>query len=280
MKICIFGAGQAGRMASVCRAGGINLLCFIDNNPAVQQKMRYGYPVCSLDDALKQEPDEIWIAVLNWEAEQAIETQIRNAGYKKTVRKLSDVRGLADTRLASMRLYAEEIYRKKIPGAVAELGVYRGDFAVELQKAFPDRKLYLFDTFSGFPEEAVKTEQEQGYSRTVRQHFSDTSEALVLERLGYAEQVICRPGIFPDTATGLEETFAFVNIDPDLYEPTLAGISYFYPRMSRGGCIFIHDYNSFQFTGVRAAVTKYCDEHQIFVFPVTDMHGTAVIIKP
>jgi O-methyltransferase len=38
---------------------------------------------------------------------------------------------------ASMVLIANEIYDKNIIGNVAELGVYRGDFAKNINKAFP-----------------------------------------------------------------------------------------------------------------------------------------------
>ena len=38
------------------------------------------------------------------------------------------------------------------------------------------------------------------------------------------------------------EKFAFVSLDTDLYKPTLAGLEFFWPRMSKGGFIFIHDF--------------------------------------
>jgi O-methyltransferase len=37
--------------------------------------------------------------------------------------------------------------------------------------------------------------------------------------------------------------YALVNLDADLYNPTKAGLEYFYPHLSPGGVIFIHDYN-------------------------------------
>ncbi|MDR3334041.1 MAG: TylF/MycF family methyltransferase [Treponema sp.] len=56
-------------------------------------------------------------------------------------------------RHSSLRLITEEIRERNIEGAVAELGVFKGDFAKRLNIAFPDRKLYLFDTFDGFDEQ-------------------------------------------------------------------------------------------------------------------------------
>ncbi|HCT91620.1 MAG TPA: hypothetical protein DF613_09630, partial [Lachnospiraceae bacterium] len=64
-----------------------------------------------------------------------------------------------DLRLAHARLFAEEIRTANLPGAVAELGVYRGDFAIEINRLFPDRTLYLFDTFTGFSPEDMAAER-------------------------------------------------------------------------------------------------------------------------
>jgi O-methyltransferase len=52
--------------------------------------------------------------------------------------------------MSSLELVAHEIYENNVIGEVAELGVYRGDFASIINALFPDRKLYLFDTFRGF----------------------------------------------------------------------------------------------------------------------------------
>jgi O-methyltransferase len=48
-----------------------------------------------------------------------------------------------------------------IPGAAAELGVYKGPFAQMINKLLPDRKLYLFDSFQGFAENAGASDSMQ-----------------------------------------------------------------------------------------------------------------------
>ena len=47
-------------------------------------------------------------------------------------------------RAFSLELIAREINEREIPGAVAEIGVFRGEFARLINIAFPDRPLYLF----------------------------------------------------------------------------------------------------------------------------------------
>jgi O-methyltransferase len=78
----------------------------------------------------------------------------------------------------------------------------------------------------------------------------------------------------------MEETFAVVSLDADLYKPLYDGLLYFYPRMNRGGYIIIHDYNNSRFSGAKHAVRQFCEEQQVFVVPLSDLHGTAIIVKP
>ena len=162
-------------------------------------------------------------------------------------------------RQMSIRLAAERINRKKIPGAIAELGVYRGEMAAILNGLFADRTLYLFDTFQGFSQNDLADGEEEKHSQAEAGDFQDTNVELVLSRLPHPEKVTVRKGYFPETAEGLEDRFALVSLDVDLFKPTLSGLEYFYPRLSAGGCIFVHDYNNRRFNGVRKAVDEFTD---------------------
>ena len=44
-----------------------------------------------------------------------------------------------------------------------------------------------------------------------------------------------KKGYFPESAHGIDEKFAFVSLDLDLYKPTLEGLRFFYPKMIKGG---------------------------------------------
>ena len=112
-----------------------------------------------------------------------------------------------------------------------------------------------------------------------------------------SERVHLCPGHFPasleemnqdsdQVAESLKGTsFALVSLDPDLYAPTLAGLDYFYPRLSPGGMIVLHDYDNRQFVGVQRAVREYEQKlissggHPLRLVPIGDLHGSCVIIK-
>lgn len=181
-------------------------------------------------------------------------------------------------RLATLELIATEINTGKVQGAVAELGVYKGKFARYINQYFPSRTLYLFDTFKGFDGADVTTEVQHDFS-SGNQDFSNTSVEEVLLRMPFRDQCIIKQGYFPASAAGLEEQFAFVSIDTDLYEPIYSGLNYFYPRLIKGGYIFVHDYNNDGYKGARKAVEKFCAEQGISKTPIPDSGGTVVIGK-
>ena len=175
---------------------------------------------------------------------------------------------------------ADEITANGISGDIAELGVYKGEFASSINFAFPDRKLHLFDTFSGFPEQDAERDRNMGLSKARAGDFSETGESLVLGRMPYPECVVIHKGYFPTTFSCCMDTdFAFVSIDADLYSPMAAALPLFWDRLNCGGAIIIHDYNSTQFSGAGLALREFCKGRGLCPVPLSDLHGSAVLIK-
>lgn len=187
-------------------------------------------------------------------------------------------------RISTIELIAERIKNLRIPGAVAEAGVYKGDTAKYLNEIFSEKKLYLFDTFDSFNKD-VMSQEKAGVSESFVNAFKDTSVELVLSKMKYPQNCIIKKGVFPDTTEGLQdEKWAFVSLDMDLYESTYQGLSYFYPRMQKNGYIIIHDCLHHQENEGNAmpagkAVDQFCRERGLNYVPVTDVYGSVVIIK-
>lgn len=200
----------------------------------------------------------------------------QSLNYKTTPKKLPI--NFDFVRSSTLELCYEEIMNRKVKGNVAELGVYKGSFAARLNTLFTDRKLYLFDTFEGFDERDVKIEQQSNFS-TGEQDFSDTSVEAVLNRMPHPDNCIVKKGFFPATAEGLSDSFCFVSLDTDLYEPILQGLIFFYPKLEKGGYIFVHDFNNDGYKGARQAVLEYCEKNGISYVPIPDVCGTVIITK-
>ena len=278
-KACIFGAGQAGMMAVKWLPSNYKVECFIDNNPKKQNQKLDDIEVLSLKQALLTHPDLIWIAVLNSEAAVEIKAQIKEAGFMGEVLDIADFRAYQDVRVAALRLVAKELKERNVLGELAELGVFRGDFAAVMNGLFPEKELYLFDTFEGFDEKDLVIEEQFGTPGMGHRDFSNTSMELVRAKMAYPERVHFYKGYFPETFPEDMPRLALVSLDPDLYEPVYQGLKRFYPLLNPGGVILVHDYNSMQFPGVKKAVRKFAEEEGIFVIPLMDMHGTAIIMK-
>lgn len=257
----------------------IQVVAFCDNNKKLHGTVVEGIPVVDQEGLKEIQPDCVYIAIINKEACLEVKEQLKNLAINCRITSINEFREQFDIRLAVLKLIAKEIKNRNIEGALAELGVFQGKFAAEMNRIFPDRRIYLFDTFEGFDERDIKIENENEYSHVKPGKFSDTSVEMVCSMLPYPEQAIIKKGYFPHTAEGLVEEFALVSLDADLYQPMYEGLKYFYPRMSIGGYIILHDYNNSQFYGAGKAVDRYCRENNIFVVPLCDLHGSAVIVK-
>ena len=182
-------------------------------------------------------------------------------------------------RASTLQGIAQETAKNNVVGITAELGVYQGFFARLINYFFPNRELYLFDTFEGFGDRDARIDREKGYSNGT-QDFSDTSVDYVRSRMKYPQNCLFVKGLFPDTTKNIEEkNYCFVSIDADLYAPIKAGLEYFYPRLSNGGYIMVHDFDNTEYPGARQAVMEYCKEHSIGYTRIPDVRGSAIINK-
>lgn len=278
-RLVLFGAGQVGAAAARLAGPEFELLCFADNNSDKWGQKYEGVPVCSPQQALCAEPDCICLCAMGDGRRAQMTEQLRVLGFAGELISTEALR-LFDVRAAEMRLLAGQINKLSVPGDIAELGVFRGDFARLISAAFPTRTIHLFDTFEGFAREDAEHDAAMGYSKAKTGDFSDTSQEYVASRLPCAERAIFHKGFFPDTFKGCEKLrFAFVSIDADLYAPTAAALPLFWDRLSPGGAIMIHDAISTQFTGVMAAVDDFCADRRLLPTPLCDLHGSVILRK-
>jgi hypothetical protein len=187
-------------------------------------------------------------------------------------------RGLDLVRIWSMVLNVKHVLTR-FPGSVAELGVYQGQSSALLSlyaKTF-NRTMYLADTFQGFAEEQYEAEMGPGKQAAFKDVTLDSAKAIVGDYSGNRWIV----GMFPDSVTQemRDDTYAFVSIDCDIYEPIAQGLKFFWPRMVRGGMIFIHDYSSGHWPGAARAVDEFCEQNGIAGCLLPDFAGSYVIVR-
>ncbi|MCM1560737.1 MAG: TylF/MycF family methyltransferase [Butyrivibrio sp.] len=179
----------------------------------------------------------------------------------------------------TLAFLAEEINRRNIKGNVAEIGVSSGEFAQKINQLFPDRKLYLFDTFEGLHAKDKDKALEMGWGE--RQYAlaeKGTPIEEVLQNMPYREKCIVKKGYFPESFD-LEDEFAFVSLDIDFYGSTRSGLEVIYPRLNKGGYLMVHDFHNLSYTETRNAVIDFCDANGVAYVPIPDVGGTVVIVK-
>jgi hypothetical protein len=157
----------------------------------------------------------------------------------------------------------------KIDGDTAEVGVYKGGSAKLICEAKGNKPLHLFDTFEGLPDRCPKDN-----SKFYKGQFAASIES-VKDYLNRYPHVYFYQGVFPTTTKSVEnKKFSFVNLDVDLYKSTLDCLSFFYPRMNKGGIIISHDYISSAY-GVREAFDEFFSDKPE---PVLELSGSQCMV--
>lgn len=180
-------------------------------------------------------------------------------------------------RFFTFTLIYDQVRKENIQGDLAELGVYKGNTAYILASfaRILDRTAYLFDTFEGFDPKDLT-----GIDGAIPHQFSDTSLETVRSFVG-EENVVYVKGYFPESTAQIpdDRKFAVVHLDCDLYSPMMSALEYFYPRMTEGGFIVIHDYSSLHWDGAENAADEFFSDKPECLIPIADTGGSAIVRK-
>lgn len=228
--------------------------------------------IAHLTDSVNKEYDNLFgISILKKYCNEKLNKRIQIASmwFNNNIEVNKDF-----VREKTLDLLIKEIKRKNIAGNIAELGVFKGKFSAQINRLLCDtgKKLYLFDTFEGF------NKKDSNENKMIGVSFQNTSISEVLDKMIYPEECIIKKGYFP-TTFDIEDDFCLVSLDADLYEPMLAGLEKFYPKLSKGGYILVHDYYNEIYPGTQKAVQEYCEKNRISFVPIPDFNGTIVITK-
>lgn len=279
-RILIFGASGSGRMVLSTLSKDTEIIGFLDND-----KTKWGSDICGIQvlgnaniineyEAI----DEIIIASIN--GIDTIKKQLMDAGVPLFKINTSFMMVMIQARINFVENFAKMNAENLKDCCIAEGGVFQGDFSKELNRIFPNNKLFLFDTFEGFDLRDIEKEKLYSFSDAESGHLNITNEELVRGKMLHKEMTEFRKGYFPESALGLEkEKFLFVNLDFDLYAPTLAGLEFFFPRLVDGGVILVHDFFSDTYKGVRQAVKEFEEKNTLVKLPIGD-NSSVVIIRP
>jgi O-methyltransferase len=191
-------------------------------------------------------------------------------GFIREYRRFED-----SDRSADRKFFIRELLKlvDELPGDTAEAGVYSGATSWFICEARTGQggTHWAFDSFEGLSAPAGAD------GRYWTEGDLAVAEGPVRELLEpYGARVI--KGWIPEVFDQAEmEPLVFVHIDVDLYEPTLASLEFFYPRMATGGVLVCDDYGFATCPGATRAIHEFMDGR-----PEPVLHcptGQGIIIK-
>lgn len=291
MRAIIWGCGTMGRRVfkPLCDYYNMEIIAYTDSSEDKWGGVIYNTPVVKPCKIVEMVYDYVLIAVYSFQKIKEIENalagmEIRPESVKVMVEEPEFLDAFMDQRMHWICDFAKWSYTQGMSGNVAECGVFRGDSAKFINRFFPDRKLYLFDTFEGFENEDIEYEISSVNKAYInsrfadKEVFTDTSIKRLMRKMIYPENIEIHKGHFPETVRDIEDRFCFVNLDMDLYVPMLEAIRYFWERMVDGGCILLHDYFNMEFQGVKKAVERFEMEKNIVPVKITIGDGCSIAL--
>lgn len=162
----------------------------------------------------------------------------------------------------------KEIVEKNVPGDFFDIGCWKGTLSFYAALFFKendvtDRKIYLFDTFEGHPENQKEEIDKQWGFDSKLDYFKNTSIddiVATFEKLKFNNYQIVKGDIF-ETLPKTNTKIAFATTDLNHYVPTKFALEYLCEKLSDQGMIFEDDYGNIQ--GINLAIDELINEGKI-----------------
>ena len=159
---------------------------------------------------------------------------------------------------AHRRFALQQLIRltSKIPGDTAECGVYKGCGSYIILQANMRspfcRVHHIFDSFEGLSKPLAKD------GNYWNENDLSVGENVVNENLAEFGSYKFYKGWIPDRFQDTNSnTFSFVHVDVDLYQPTKDSISFFYNKLNAGGIFVCDDYGFLTCPGATTAIDEF-----------------------
>src|SRR5436190_9717769 len=204
-----------------------------------------------------------------------------NDAQRKIVARVKPFTMTSVERIATLINAVEYLVDRKVPGDIAECGVWRGGSMMTvaltlLERGDTGRSLYLYDTFEGMSEPTDADKSHDG-----------VAAADQLKATPRGTGVWCMAGL-DDVRTNLSSTgypkggihfiqgkveetiparvpasLALLRLDTDWYESTRHELTHLYPLLNPNGVLIIDDYG--HWLGAKKAVDEYFQNHPVFL---------------
>jgi len=198
-----------------------------------------------------------------------------------------------DTSRIAKLIAQYELFKKTadIPGVIIECGVFKGASLIrfvhfrEIFGLTNDKEVIGFDTFGEFPESTYAPDNElleKFVQSAGSQSISVSQLKGVLGKKGVGRNISLIEGDITQSIPEFVKSnpdlkISFLNLDVDLYEPSLVILENLYPLLSPGGILLLDDYD--KFPGETKAVDDYFKGKDVTVNHFPYVKSPCYIIK-
>ena len=169
--------------------------------------------------------------------------------------------------MRNIRNLAEKVLAENIEGDLLEVGVRRGGACIYMRGILAAhdeiRGVWVADAFLALPEHANPADEVfQSLHEASVWAVSQEDVRANFERYRLLdENVHFVEGYFRDTLPTLQNEWAVVRLDGDMYDSTMDGLRSLYPSLSRGGFLIVDDYGAFD--ACKQAVEEFRRDHGV-----------------
>lgn len=179
-----------------------------------------------------------------------------------------------------------------VKGDVVECGVWRGGNIILARNILPDRRCWLYDTFTGMtmPGDDDKRRSGKRAKDAYNAHLRD-KEPWCMASLAEVRQIFEEKGVLDDelcrfvegdvletfsVSENLPEHISLLRLDTDWYASTKLELEVLYPLLVSGGVLIIDDYG--HWLGCRRAVDEFFSGQDV-TFKELD-YTAVMLVKP
>lgn len=172
----------------------------------------------------------------------------------------------------------------KLSGDFVECGVRTGMFSLAVAHYVDfnatGKSFYLFDTFSGIPEEQINAkEQALGVAAQLNERYREGYYEIAKANFSPYPRAYLVRGRIPDTLESVEiERVCYLSIDMNIVAPEIAAIRHFWPKLSPGAPVILDDYGWLNHAPQKEAMDEFAEsvECKILTLPT----GQGLLLKP
>jgi len=169
-----------------------------------------------------------------------------------------------------------------IDGDFVECGVNTGLLSLAICRYVDfnnsGKTFYLFDTFSGIPEEQMTEEERPRRIADNEACYEECYDLAVRNFEPFPRAHLVR-GIVPSSLAQVEiERVSYLSLDMNIVAPEMAAIQFFWPKLSRGAIVLLDDYGWFEYRQQKIAMDEFASRYGV---PIATLPtGQGLLIKP